>query len=216
MSAYAETSSVLENSQGRLVRYGVRLAGLVGVLVGGAWLLAWFAGVASRWSATGAITVKTNAAMGILLAGTALLLLCPERISFSRRTLGAAVAVIVLLIGGFTLSEHLFHYNLGIDQLLATEVPGAAATASPNRMGPPASTSLTLLGAGLLLLALRRRMVARYLGLAAFGIVLGPAVGYMYGIDALYRKAQLTGIAWPTVLALMLLGAGLVLACLPT
>ena len=51
-----------------------------------------------------------------------------------------------MLLGALTLSEHLFGWNLGIDQLLATEVPGVARTASPNRMGPPASLSMTLLG----------------------------------------------------------------------
>jgi PAS domain S-box-containing protein len=189
------------------------LAGAVGVLIGGFWLAAWLSGVASRWStATGTITVKTNTALGALLAGAALLLLSPARVSVSRRTVGAVLGAIVLLIGVLTLSEHLFHYNLGIDQLLATEAPGAAATVSPNRMGLPASTSFSLLGAGLLLLAWRRRTIASYFGLAVCLIALLPAIGYVYGINAFYGKAQLTGIAWPTVVALISVGIGLVMA----
>jgi hypothetical protein len=55
---------------------------------------------------------------------------------------------------------HVFGWNAGIDQLLATEQPGAAATASPNRVGPPASVAFCLLGTALLLLS-RSRASAR-------------------------------------------------------
>jgi len=207
-----ETSSVPQGSHSLLVRYGVRLAGVVGVVIGGFWLAAWLSGVAPQWSSASAITVKTNMAAGQLLAGVALLLAGAETVSSQRRALALAAAVLVLLIGVLTLSEHVFQYNLGIDQLLATELPGAPATTSANRMGPPGSTSLTLLGLGLLLLARKRRAIAPYLGLAVFVINLVPAVGYTYGTNALYGKAHLTGIAWPTVIALMSLGLGLVLA----
>ena len=119
-------------------------------------------------------------------------------------------SAVVLLVGVLTSSEHLFRLDLGIDQLLATEAPGALATARPNRIGPTGATSLALLGAGLLALAWRRR-VALYLGLATGFIVLVPAVGFLYGIGPFYSTAR-TGIAWPTVIALLSLAIGLVLA----
>jgi PAS domain S-box-containing protein len=173
--------------------------------------VAWYLGAAAQWNAEGIITVKTNMALGQLLAGAALLLLAPAGLSRTRRWAGNAAAVLVLLIGALTLSEHLFQINLGIDQLLATEAPGAAATTSPNRFGLYGSVSLTLLGVGLSGLALRRRRIAPYLGLAVCLINLLPAAGYVYGIDEFYNFPR-TGIAWPTVLALICLGIGLVLA----
>ncbi|MBI5545166.1 MAG: PAS domain S-box protein, partial [Deltaproteobacteria bacterium] len=196
-----------------LVRWAVRVAGAAAMTIGGVWLVAWFSGYAPRWSAGGTITMKTNAALAMFLAGSALLLLGPGDARGRRRGAGAIASALVLLIGALTLSEHLLRCDLGIDQLLASEPPGAVATVSPNRMGPPASVSFVLIGLALLALAMRRpRAVAAYLGLATCLISLVPAVGYLFGIDTFYGKANVTGIAWPTVVVLLLLGIGLVLA----
>ena len=78
-------------------------------------------------------------------------------------------------------------------------------------MGLYGSISLTLLGAGLLALTLRWRAIAPYLGIAVCVINLIPAVGYAYGIGEFYNLPR-ANIAWPTVVALMLLGIGLMLA----
>ena len=205
------TSSSPPSSRPAFLRYGLPTTGVIPLVIGASWLVAWFLGIAAQWNAAGVITVKTNMALGQLLAGAALLLLGPGEIGRRRRWLGGAAAVLVLLIGALTLSEHLFHFNLGIDQLLATEAPGEAATTSPNRFGLYGSVSLTVLGTGLLLLAFRRRRIAPHLGLAVCLINLLPAVGYVYGIDEFYNFPH-TGIAWPTVVALISLGIGLVLA----
>jgi PAS domain S-box-containing protein len=154
--------------------------------------------------------MKTNMALSLSLAGASLLLLEPIKVSRGRRLAGIAAAALVLAVGALTLSEHLFGWHLGIDQLLAKEPPGAAATTSPNRLGPPGAISLTLLGAGLLATAWRQR-VALYLGLATCLIVSVPAVGFLYGISPFYSQAR-TGIAWPTVIALFSVGLGLTLA----
>ena len=62
-----------------------------------------------------------------------------------------------MVIAALTFAEHLSGADLGIDQQLFDEPPGASATASPGRMGPPASLSFTLAGAALLLLDVRTR-----------------------------------------------------------
>ncbi|MHC1767319.1 MAG: PAS domain S-box protein [Verrucomicrobiia bacterium] len=187
------------------------LASIAPIILRTVWLILWFSGVAPRWGAEGAITVKTNMALAQVLGGLSLLLLGSPRARPLQRRVGQAFATIVLLVGMVTLSEHIFHYNAGIDQLLAAEPPGAAATVSPNRIGPPGSLSLVLLGAGLLLLASRPRL-AQWLGLGTCVINLIPAVGFLYGIAEFYSNPRLTGIAWSTVIALSSLGAGLILA----
>ena len=207
----SNVSSEAPSSWPSFLRYGVSIAGTITLAIGAAWLVAWSLGIAAQWSAKSVITVKTNMALGQALAGAALLLLGPASVRGRRWRLGAAAAVLVLLIGALTLSEHLLHYNLGVDQLLATEAPGAAATDSPNRMGLYGSVSLALLGAGLLALALRRRSIVPYLGLVVCLINLLPAVGFIYGVDEFYKLPR-TGIAWPSVVALISLGVGLVLA----
>lgn len=206
----------MSDGNGRLspavVRRGVWIAGALSVLIGGFWLGAWLAGFGAKWSAMGMLTVKANTALAQILAGSALLLLVPGDARGWRRGLGVVFSAAILLIGSLTVCEHLFGWNLGIDQLLATEAPGAVFTASPNRMGPPASMCNTIIGIALLLIAFRRRVVAPYLGLAVCVINVVPAVGFLYGIHQFYTMPGLTHIAWPTVIALSAVGFGLILS----
>jgi PAS domain S-box-containing protein len=194
-----------------LVSKAVRTAGAISIVIGTAYLAAWLGGIAARWSAAGVITVKTNMALSLSLAGASLLLLEPRNAGRGRRLAGLVAAALVLAVGVLTLSEHLFGWNLGIDQLLEKEPPGATATASPNRVGPLGAVSLIVIGAGLIATAWRWR-VALYLGLATCVVVSVPAVGFLYGISPFYSQAYVTGIAWPTVIALFSLGLGLMLA----
>ena len=165
----------------------------------------------------GAFTMKTNAALGLLLAGASLVLLTPAEAGRGRRWAGRGCATMVLLLGALTFSEHLVGWNLGIDQLLATEAPGAAAVANPNRMGPPASLSLALLGPALLLLnhpgrRVGRRTLCQSLALAVILVALLPAIGSLYGAGHLQGIARYTGIAWPTAVLLIALGLGVLCA----
>ncbi len=123
----------------------------------------------------------------------------------------------VLLLGALTFSEHLIGWNLGIDQLLATEPPGAAGAISPNRMGPLTSLTFFLLGPALLLLGRQgrhagRRALDQSLALLVVLVAMLPTIGYLYGADELYGTARYTGIAWPTAVALLALGLGVLCA----
>jgi PAS domain S-box-containing protein len=196
----------------RYVPAAIHACAAISFTIGVVHLVAWAAGVVPRWSAAGVITVKTNMALSQVLGATALYLLTKGRGGKLGRGAGMAAASLVAAVGALTLVQHAFSVDLGIDQLLATEPPGAAATASPNRIGPPGSLSLAMLGTGLLALALRRGW-AVYFGLATVVVVLVPAVGFLKGLAPLYGTPRVTGIAWPTVIALSSLATGLVLAC---
>lgn len=198
-----------DSSISEFARRGIRITGMLTVLIGAFWLVAWTVGIVPSWSATGMMTPKTNISLAQLMGGVALLLLGFGTAGGLRRWAGVTLAALVTLLGALTLSEHLFGWNLGVDQLLATESPGALATLSPNRIGPSGCISLTFLGLGLLTLAMRKRAITAYLGIATIVINLVPAVGFLYGIDPFYVAPHLTGIAWPTVIALMSLGMGL-------
>src|SRR5205085_8319500 len=148
------------------------------------------------------ITMKANTALGLIACGASLTLLIrrPGRRSWVAFVLAAAAGA----IGALTLSEHLFGWNLGIDQLLFREPAGAAATASPGRMGPNGAISLVL--TSLALLALRRdteKSIARAQVLACGALMLAVVAltGYLYGARELYDVARVTGIALPTPFA---------------
>jgi signal transduction histidine kinase len=122
-------------------------------------------------------------------------------------TLACAIAVITLL-------EHLTGWDPGLDTLLFDEAPGELATARPGRMGPPASTSFTILGAALLMLtggAQARQWSAR-LALVPICITALSLTGYAYGASQFYQIPRLTGIALQTATMILALGIGLVLA----
>jgi peptidoglycan/LPS O-acetylase OafA/YrhL len=118
------------------------LSGLIGATV----LVGWMLGVAPLRDLTGVITMKTNTALAMLLAGAGLVLLIPQQTTRGRRYAGQACAAVVLALGAMTFSEHLIGWNLRIDQLLATEPPGAAGVTSPQPHGAAGIAEFSLVG----------------------------------------------------------------------
>lgn len=190
-----------------------RAAGALVTLVGALVLTGWLFDIHGLKSVYADITMKANAALSLLLAGASLwaLNVGGER-TFARRA-GQACAAAVALVGALTLSEHLFGWNLGIDQLLFTEPAGAPATTSPGRMGPPASVCFALSGGALLLHARRSIPLAQLLAAVVCVVSLLPVLGYAYRAEALYGVARYTGIALHTAVSLFVLGLGLLTTC---
>ncbi len=200
-----------------VTRTVARLALLVGILValvGAGYLAAWLSGTMASLAGATTITMKANTSLCLLLAGLALTLIaCQESPPLALRLAARFFAAVVLAAGAATLVEHIGRLDIGIDQLLATEPPGASGVIRPNRMGPPASFCFTLLGTALLLLT-RSRWTARLsathqsLAVAAAVTALVPITGYLYGASELYGIARYTGIAWPTAASLFVLAMG--------
>jgi PAS domain S-box-containing protein len=194
-----------------------RMATAFGVLValmGTGHLVAWFSGyMVNRGSSI--VTMKTNTALTLLLEGLGLVLLASPQGKFARRWAGRGLATTAALIGLLSLGENLLGLNLGIDQLLTQESPGAIGVAAPNLMGMPAATCFLLAGLALLILSRRDNRWAKAmqgLALAVCLIALLGTIGYLYDARNLYAIAIFTGIALPTALALLMLGLGLLLA----
>ncbi len=199
----------------RLVR--LSRAGAIGVTsVGLASLAGWALGNEPLKSfLSPGITMKTNAAIGLAFCGLSLLLQLWEPVSRPRRLAARLLAVLVVGLGVLTLSEHIVGWNLGIDERLFREAPGAIGTASPNRMGPPASLGLTLLGLALLVLdrpTRRSRFPSQHLAWPAMLLALLPLLGYAYGARELYVRVRLTGIAAHTALAILVLSLSVLCA----
>src|SRR5580698_6423560 len=72
----------------------------------------------------GAVQMKMNTALAFLLSGTALYLLMSKRSLIAERT-GTLLAYAVGAIGVATLSEYLFGWRLGIDELLISDTADA-------------------------------------------------------------------------------------------
>jgi signal transduction histidine kinase len=185
------------------------LAGLGVATVGAFVLCGWTWDIESFKTIYGPITMKANTAVGLLLSGLALALLQWSPPMAIGCGLGAS------LIGAATLVEHLTGWDLGIDQLLFVEAPGAAATSSPGRMGLNASTAFLITGIALYHLArggARRAAVAQTLAGIALVLAAVPLAGYVFGAEQLYGIAEYTGIALHTALAFVLLDLGMLMA----
>jgi PAS domain S-box-containing protein len=178
---------------------------LIGLLV----LIGWQFNVAALKSIYGDITMKPNAALSLIFSGTSLWLLSRKNLK-PYRIIGQVCAVSAGLIGLLTLTQHVFGWNLQIDQLLFIEPPGAQATTSPGRMGITASSGFMMFGVALMLLCRRRAIsLAQVLAMVAGYWALLAIIGYAYGAEELFDIARYTGIAFPTAVALFVLCLGI-------
>jgi signal transduction histidine kinase/ActR/RegA family two-component response regulator len=204
----------LSNPAGRRALVIARTVSVLVILVGASVLTGWLKGIPALTSLyLPGPTLKTNAALCLVCTGVANLVLTTTNVRRRRvRLVVWLFAIVPVMLGVLTLSEHVFGWDLGIDQRIATEAAGALATTSPNRMGPISSTANLLLGLSLLLGTSRspRRFARGHLpAFIACVLVLLPLIGYAYGFSELYTVARLTGIALINAVALLALGVAI-------
>lgn len=154
-------------------------------------------------------TIKSNVALSFVFIGLALWLLQTKRINQRNGRIARILAVIVTLIGFLTIIEYLFNINIGIDQMLFQEVPGALRTASPNRMAFNAAFNLLVMGVVLLIFDKETKngqQPAQYL-IIVMGVISFLAItGYLYHASELYQITSYTGIAIYAALMFILIG----------
>ena len=191
-------------------RYVTLVAATYALLGGLISFAGWVFGITrlADWIGSG-IVMKANTALAVSAAGAALLIVAAYP---TARRLIRGLAIFVAAVGGLTLFEHITGWSLGIDTLLFDEAAGAPATAAPGRMGPPAATSLLLLGVALMLFTRgpRARGIAVALGLLVFSIAWLSLTGYGYKAEAMYTLPRLTGIAAQTASMIAALAVGLI------
>jgi PAS domain S-box-containing protein len=167
-------------------------------------LFAWLAGVPGlvQLRSTHA-PVMANEALAILLAGLALVL---SSRSWSRWTGLAGAGCLVL--SALTLAEYGFNLDLGIDQLLFDQ-PIQTAVSHPGRMAPNTAVCLALLGVALV--AGRPPFVVGLLASLSVALAGVACIGYLFEISAAYGWGGLTRMPLPSAIAVLMLGAGLMI-----
>jgi signal transduction histidine kinase/CheY-like chemotaxis protein/PAS domain-containing protein len=159
------------------------------------------------------VNMKANTAVCLMLAAVSVLLV-QEGSSPLRRRISQGCAAIVALVGLVTLSEHLFGWNVGLDQLLFRESAAEAGLSSPGRMGVAASLDFLLLGTALSFLAARSRRWFRASNISVLlvvAITLFVFLHYFYGIEEVEPIAPYLTIALHTVVAFLSLSAAILL-----
>jgi PAS domain S-box-containing protein len=190
----------------------VQIASSLAILVGGSVLLGWALNVVELKSILpGLASMKPNTALGFVLAGVSLRLMRTE--PGSRRTIfvGIASAALVVGIGLLTLVEYIAYTDLGIDQVLIRDT---SSSPYPGRMAPAMAVNFLLLGTALLLLDTksRRYAVAQPLALGVAVISLLSLIGYLYGVQALYRLGPFSSVAFHSAATFFVLAGGVLFA----
>ncbi len=197
------------------IKFISRIASVIVVAMGFLVLVGWafdFTVLKSIFS--DCISMKVNTAVSFILMGVSLWLLRNEEASRFKHGFAQSCAFAVFLLSVLTLSQDIFAWNLGIDQLLFKEPMNTIGTVHPGRMAPLTAFSFILLSLSLVLL--NNRNVTSYLWqflvIVVAPIPLAAFVGYIYGVEPLYGPFTLEAMAFHTAILLEMLCVGILFA----
>ncbi|MCX6142683.1 MAG: PAS domain S-box protein, partial [Ignavibacteriales bacterium] len=135
-----------------------RIAGVTAISVGAIVFVGWIFDILLLKSLhPSLVAMKANAALAFILAGTSLLLMHSSAKRKQMKRVAQSLALFVIVIGLLTSIEYAAGWNIGIDQLLFKELPGAAGTLHGGRMPFSAALSFVFFGTAILVLELRTR-----------------------------------------------------------
>ncbi len=159
------------------------------------------------------VAMNANTATALAMAAVALWLLAGPVAAYWRRRIALGCALAVGVLGAATLSEYLFGWRLGIDQLLGSGSSVEINTTNPGRMAPETALILVLLGTALCLITRPRLvLVAQALAVMVAMVGLFNLMGYVYGAVAFYKIDHKSSIGIATAAAFVALGAGILCA----
>lgn len=190
-------------------------AGLFCLLMGGFVLAGWWLDVPSfKAFLAPAGYMKANSALGFILAGAALALNSTPNVRRWEWFVAHVLAALVTLLGGVTLAEYVLGTNLGIDELLATDVDGDEL-APPGRMSVNGAVGFVLAGSALTFLngqpkKRRRPMAVGLLACVLLGLALFSLSGLAFDMPTTYRWEGAQPMALRSALGFMALAMGLI------
>jgi PAS domain S-box-containing protein len=207
------------NKESRRLQYFRRYALVAGALaaaVGVLSLLGWLLDVETLKSVLpGKATIKPNTALSLILAGIALVVSAvsprAETSQRGRKRKGVTrvCSGLLVIIGGVTLVEYIFHLDLRIDALLSRSALPESLFGI--RMSGPAALSFTLTGCALFLRDVRAkiaRVCVEICSLVTLLLGLMALIGYAYGIESLYNFSSYRPMALHSALLLLVLSLG--------
>jgi PAS domain S-box-containing protein len=163
----------------------------------------------------GLVTMKVNTALGLGFAGLSLWLQLPGQGRSITTYCARFFASLVVLIGAVTLAEYLFGTNLGIDQLLFSDLKGSIGTSSPGRLAPTTATAFITIGLALVFLdgkTKRGSGLAQGLSLWSGLIGLMAITSYVYHATVVPKVFLYTKVALHTAIGLFLISSAVFFA----
>jgi PAS domain S-box-containing protein len=192
-----------------ILRSYVIAASLISISVGLIVLIGWSLNIAPLKSILpNAATMKFNTALGFILAGVSLWFVREKSFNQEGKRIGQVLAGLVLIIGLLTLSEYLFQWNAGIDQLLVKDM-ATPANAHPGRMSEITAVGFILIGLAVMLIHSR---TTQYLSFSVALLSYLAVVGYLYDFSSLYQLPGYGSIALHTAIGFFILSLGIIAA----
>jgi len=183
-------------------------AGLITVVTSGIVITGWISNIpAMQCIVPGFGAMKFNPALCFLLLGCTLLL-TQYRITKYTHIIIFLLPLLAFIIGLITLSQDIFHFNTGIDQLFVFDgTPRSAKLPYPGRMAFNASLSFVLLGTGFLALTVPKHafiLAAQCLFNIVTFISVFALIGYLYGTSLFNALFYVTSMAGHTAILFLL------------
>jgi len=150
--------------------------------------------------------MQRNTAVSFILIGLALIGIVRSKPRFTL-----AGSAITGILATASLLQYLLHTNLGIDELLGAGYI-TTHTSSPGRMSPATALCFLVLATGFLLAQTRplksRSAVLGVTGLLVAAVGASCGIGLISGTSDAFAWGNLTRVALPTAVGLVLLGIG--------
>ena len=157
-------------------------------------------------------TMKGNTAIAFVLCGVSLWMYSIGGENISKISFGMLCALIVTMLSALTLSQDIFSWNSGIDQMFFDDT-GISNT--PGRMSPVTSFSFLLIS--IALVQIRRKssliqIIDQSLSLVTLLLSLLALVGYLYNVQSLYHVGPYSSVALHTAFSFAVLSIGVLCA----
>lgn len=152
-------------------------------------LLGWLLDVAVMRGFGAGHDMKVNTALGLIETGALVILAATGRAPRAGSWLAAATFVVPAL----TAVEYVAGTGLGIDNAFGAD--GSPVADLPGRMSPITAVGLMALAAALVMTFRRRPVAAQSIALVALVVALVSLVGYLFGVESLYRVQEYTSVA---------------------
>ncbi len=150
------------------------------------------------------VPMQFNTAFCLFLSAVSLIFSC---IYF--RFIPILLSCIALLLASLTLSQDIFHLNLGIDQLFVKAFV-STKTLYPGRMSPYTAISFTFLNLALILRYIKNWdsaiRIAVFFEMFVISMTVTALLGYLTKTEEAFRWRGLTGMAIHTSLGILFLG----------
>lgn len=195
-----ETERATDRRASGVLRNWAVVSGLTVVVLGVAVMVGWALNIQLlKQVAPSLVSMKFNTALCLALLGAGVA-------AGSHSLFARIVSLTAVTIAAVSLVESATGWSTGIDELIFRDAGGGTY---PGRMAITTAVCLCLGGTALLARHAHRRRVATTLALALLAVAWLACLGYLFGVQALYRVSPFSTMAGHTAVACIILAVGL-------